>query len=895
MTGEAIAHYRIIGKLGEGGMGEVYRAVDTKLDREVALKILPHSFASDTDRMARFEREAKVLASLNHPNIAQIYGVEERALVMELVEGETLKGPLPIDTALDYARQIAEALEAAHEKGIVHRDLKPANIKVTPQGVVKVLDFGLAAFSQTSAGAGSNSANSPTLTISPTMAGMILGTAAYMSPEQARGKPVDKRADIWAFGVVLYEILTGRQLFQGETVSDILAGVLKEQPDLSAVPLRVRRLIGSCLEKDPKKRLRDIGDYTRLLETEGGAEVPSLERTPLHARPTGWIVATGALLLALLASLSFLYFRKEPPAAHVVTRFEYTLPEEQNFTRTGRHVLAISPDGSKLVYVANQQLYLRAMDQLEAQPIRGTNEDPMEPVFSPDSQWLAYFVPAGEVNSGSAWVLKKIAVAGGAPLTLCRLPVAPFGASWSNGTIAFAINTPNSSSAQAIPDSGGSLRALVTGDPKKEQVMQPQLLPDGKHLLFVSVPASANSAGEAQIVVQRLDGKERRTLISGGSAPRILPSGQLLYIHAGTLLGAPFDISRLAVTGGPVPLVEGITETPTTFSGQFAISPDGTLAFSPGGYGAGGERVMVWVDRQGHEEPISAKPRAYAYARLSPDGTKIATSSIDKDNDIWVFDLAKNTLTRLTFGPTVEAHPAWTPDSKNVFFSSSASNPGATNSPADIFRKAADGTGKMEALTQHLQGGYPLSISPDGKMLVFRKFGASAGFLFLLPLDPKGEPRALIGDPKFSDNSGEISPDGRWIAYDSNESGRREVYVRPFPEIDRGRWQVSSEGGSEPVWARSGRELFFLTGANRMDAVPVQAGAGFNYGQPQPLFDANAYLNLGFRSFDISADGKRFLMLKDAARGNTAVRPSIVVVSHWFDDVNRRIPAGGAR
>jgi Tol biopolymer transport system component/predicted Ser/Thr protein kinase len=580
----SIGHYRIISKLGEGGMGEVYRATDSKLGREVAIKILPTAFAADADRMARFEREAKVLASLNHPNIAQIYGVEERALVMELVEGETLKGPLPLDTALDYARQIAKALKAAHEKGIVHRDLKPANIKVTPQGIVKVLDFGLAAIAQPPSGDVSNPANSPTLTISPTMAGVIMGTAAYMSPEQARGKAVDKRADIWAFGVVLYEILTGKPLFTGETVSDILAGVLKEQPDLSAVPVRVRRLINACLEKDPKKRLRDIGDYSRLLETEDGAE-----RT---VAPSQSRLSTGiaAVLAFLLAGVSFLYFRKGPPAPHVVTRFEYTLPEGQNFTRGGRHVLAISPDGTKLAYVANQQLYLRAMDQIQAQPVRGTNEDPMEPVFSPDSQWLAYFVPAGEGNNNlaaGAWVLKKIAVAGGAPLTLCQLPVPPFGASWSNGTIAFGINRPDSSSAQAIPDSGGSLRTLVTTDPKKEQVMQPQLLEDGKHLLFVSVPRSGNPGGEGQITVQRLDGKERRALISGGSAPRVLPGGQLVYIHAGTLLGVPFDIRRLAVTGGPVPLVEAVTETPTTFAGQFAISTDGTLAFSPGGYGAG--------------------------------------------------------------------------------------------------------------------------------------------------------------------------------------------------------------------------------------------------------------------------------------------------------------------
>ena len=891
--GLSIAHYRVTSKLGQGGMGEVYRATDTKLGREVAVKVLPANFAQDPERMARFEREAKVLASLNHPNIAQIFGVEDRALVMELVEGETLKGPLPLETALEYARQIADALEAAHEKGIVHRDLKPGNIMVTAAAVVKVLDFGLARMADEGT---ADSQNSPTLTISPTRAGVILGTAAYMSPEQARGKGVDKRADIWAFGCVVYEILTGKPAFGGETTTDILASVVKTEPDFTRVPVKVRRLIEWCLKKDPKQRLQAIGDWRLLLEEGVGTGTAALSHSRLNA--AGWIAA--GVLALLLGVGSILYFRRTP-APQVVTRFEYPLPEGQNFTRFGRHLLAISPDGSKLVYVANQQLYLREMDQLEAQPVSGTNEDPMEPVFSPDSQTIAYFVPAaaGAGATGNPWVLKKIAAAGGVPVTLGQLPTPPFGASWRKGTIVFGVNTAASAGGGAIPEPGGPLQTLVIGDPRKERIMQPQLLADGKHVLYVSVPVmSAEGEGEGEIVVQALDGKERRTLIAGGSDPRVLATGQLVYIHAGTLFAVPFHIGRLVVTGGPVPLLGGVREQGTTWAGQFAISPDGTLVFIPGSAPtglstlAGGRKALVWVDRQGHEEAVPAPLRAYMSPRLSPDGTKIAIDSADEQVDIWVFDLAKQTLTRLTFGGGFQSHPAWTPDGKYLLFCSGPSFP-RPNVGGDIFRKAADGTGAVEALTQNLQGGYPLSIAPDGKTLVFRKMGPPGG-LFALPLDGRSEAHVLPVDPKSSEFDGEISPDGHWLAYDSAESDHREIYVRPFPAVDSGRWQISTEGGQDPVWARSGRELFFVTAKGQMVAVPVQAGSSFSYGKPQPLFEiAGWFLAPISRPFDISPDGKRFLMLKDAGSGNTTARPSIVVVLHWFDEVNRRVGAGG--
>jgi serine/threonine-protein kinase len=452
--------------------------------------------------------------------------------------------------------------------------------------------------------------------------------------------------------------------------------------------------------------------------------------------------------------------------------------------------------------------------------------------------------------------------------------------------IVFGINTNQTNGIQALPESGGTIRTLVTVDPNKERLTQPQLFADGKHVLFVSTPLASGTGAEGQIVVQTINGKDRRTLVNGGIDPRVLPSGQLVYLHEGTLLGVPFDAKRLAVTGGPVSLVEGITENADTSAGQFAVSSDGTLAFLPGA-SARAQRTLTWVDREGHEQALAAKSRAYAYPRLSPDGTRIAVDSADEENDIWVFDLAKDTLTRLTFGPAYESHPIWTPDNKYLIFSAGPSPP-SPEYRADIVRKAADGTGTVEMLTQHLEGGFPLSLTPDGKSLVFRKSGGLA----VLQLDPKGDARPLIADPKFNEYNAEISPDGRWLAYDSNESGRREIYVRPFPAVDSGRWQISSEGGTRPLWSRTGRELFFLNASNRMVAVPVPAGPGFIYGKPQVLFDANSYfLQPNSRPFDISTDGKRFLMLKEGATGDRAARPSIVVVSHWFDEVKARMAA----
>jgi serine/threonine protein kinase len=702
MIGKSLAHYKITAPIGRGGMGEVYSADDLNLNRKVALKFLPEAFAGDPERMARFEREAKLLALLNHTNIAAIHGLEQaegkRFLVLELVEGETLadrlnRGPIPVEEALKLALQMAEALEAAHEKGVIHRDLKPANIKVTPDGKVKVLDFGLA---KAFAGEQDQAAlsNSPTLSVAATQQGVILGTAAYMSPEQAKGKPVDKRSDIWAFGVVLFEMLSGRHLFEGETVSETLAAVLMREPDFSAVPPnlhpRMRWLLERCLERDPRNRYHDVADVRvdiqKVLADPGGVFAQPMVRAESGKKlRTGlpWMVA----VLGIVAfSLAAWYLKPAPSSGPAkVVRFTYEVPENQQFNKseTGEDQmsLAVSPDGSQFVYGTTEGLYMRSMDALEARPVAGSDKKSTQPVFSPDGRWIAYFSP-------NDLKLKKISINGGAPVALCSTssPLIQGISRDSESTIVYA---DIASGVMRISANGGTPESLVKGSittTKQGLPIWPQILPDGKTILFTN---TASSRSEYQIVIQQIASNKRKVLFKGGVSYGYVPTGHIVYSlrssNVSTLYAMPFDLDKLETTGGPIPLLEGVRTA--------AISPSGTLVYvpSPQSGPLGSERSLVWVDRHGKETPVAASPKDYLTPRISPDGTKMAVVVHSGGKyDIWIWDFIRETMTRLTLNES-SGWPLWTLDGKRVAFAR-----GTTS--GEIYWKSADGTGEEEKL-----------------------------------------------------------------------------------------------------------------------------------------------------------------------------------------------------
>ena len=790
--GTTLGVYEVTAAIGAGGMGEVYKARDTKLDRDVALKILPDAFASDPERLARFQREAKVLASLNHPNIAAIYGLEEAgespALVLEYVEGPTLQeligravknAPMPLDEALPIARQIAEALEAAHEQGIIHRDLKPANVKVKSDGTVKVLDFGLAKalgpeLSDTEA------ANSPTMTMTAaaTKMGVIMGTAAYMSPEQARGKQVDKRADIWAFGVVLYEMLTGTHVFAGEDVSLTLSQVLQSHPDWSALPEGIPSGVDSylrrCLEKDPRQRIRDIGDvrlaldgaFDRVVSASDEVVVTSITPTALWQRPAG--VAAIALVTAALTVLTVWLVTPEPvrPVSRAVVS---TAPDGEFFGTEPQHQVAISPDGSRIVYTAGagigRELFVRPVASLEGTRGLGGIDGADTPFFSPDGAWVGF-----ASQRETSW--KKVSILGGPFVTLWDSPSAPRGASWGpDDTIIFAQSAAGAGLFRG-PAAGGEPEILTTPDEASGEVNHawPEFLPGGRAVLFTVLGGTA--AQDRTVAVLDLDTNERRTLVPGGSNPRYAPTGHILYGAGGVLFAVPFDLDRLEVTGDPVPLLEDVMMS-ANGAVNFALSANGSLAYATGtGAGVGGERTLVWVDRAGMEEPVGAEPRRYQEFALSPDGTRVAAQVGASDGqDVWIYDLARNTFSRLTFGAGNEEFPTWTPDGTRVAFG------------PPVSWKAADGTGEVETLGG--DGSWsPQAFTPDGRTVIVRQNTGGKRELGVLTLDDGHVERLM--ESEFSQRNAALSPDGRWLAYQSNESGQTEVYVRPFPDVDSG-------------------------------------------------------------------------------------------------------------
>ena len=889
--GTQLGSMEVTALIGRGGMGEVYRARDMKLKRDVAIKILPDELSRDADRVSRFQREAEVLASLNHPNIAAIYDLQEahgsRYLVLELVEGKTLaeriaRGPIPVEEALDIAKNICEALEAAHEKGIIHRDLKPANVKITPEGKVKVLDFGLAKAMSGTATATTTLSNSPTL-VSGTMGGAIIGTAAYMSPEQASGKTADRRADIWSFGAVLYEMLAGKRAFAGESVSDILATVLKLDPDWgsldSATPVAIGKLVRRCLTKDRKQRLQAIGEARIVLE-EGGTEVPPV-RAGFNKLP--WAVAA-ALGLALIA-LGALFWRATRPVDRPLMRFSTDLGPEavQSLMITA----AISPDGARLAFVARgpdekEQLATRMLDQAQATLLAGT-ENAAYPFFSSDGQWIGFFAEAK---------MKKISVQGGAPVTLCDAPSAR-GASWGeDGSIIVTLASGLGGGLSRVPAAGGTPQAITKPGDKGEATHRwPQILPGGQAVLFTG--STVNGAYDnARIEVLSLKSGQWKVVQRGGYFGRYLPSGHLVYIHQGTLFAAGFDLDRLEVRGTPAPLLEDVAGNASAGAGQYDVARNGTLVYLSGKSNA--SWPVVWMDSTGKTQPLLAALGPYYTPRFSPDGNRLAVAvGSAGGDDIQVYDWQRDTMTRLTFTQT-NFSPVWTPDGKRVVFESRS--PGANS----IRWVRADGAGEAQSLLESKGELRAYSFSPDGQRLAFAERGADTGLdLWTLPLDvsvpehPRhGKPELFLRTP-FDEQEPAFSPDGPWIAYTSNESGGNEVYVRPFQggaPSGSGKWQISTGGGRYPIWSRNGRELFYETPDNRIMVTAYTASAdSFAAEKTRPWSNTQIREPAGIWNLDLAPDGKRFaVFLRPASEQKGSVH--VTVLLNFFDELRRRVP-----
>jgi serine/threonine protein kinase len=876
-----IGHYRIVSKLGEGGMGAVYRAADTKLNREVAIKVLPDALANDPDYLERFKREAQVLASLNHPNIAAVYGVEDRAIVMELVEGETLaeriaRGPIPLEEALGIARQIAEAVEAAHEKGVIHRDLKPANVKVTPEGVVKVLDFGLAKAADAVSTA--STVNSPTLTLRATQAGVILGTAGYMAPEQAAGKVVDRRADIWSFGVTLYEMLSGSRLFTGETISHTLASVLKDKIDFDVpeAPPPIRRLLVRCLERNPKERLRDIGEARIAIRDYLANPVETIE-TPARSRRLPWIVS--ALLLLALASV--IGWTLRPSAPLPVTRFRYVLGDGQSFTYSSRSVIAISPDGLQMAYIANRQIYLRRMSESEGHPIPGTEvaTTPTDPAFSPDGKWIAYY-------DDSAQALKRVALGGGSPLTICPAAI-PYGVSWTDDGIVYGSGLGKGILRVRI--GGGEPEGLIPPKPN-EMLADPHMLPGGGAILFTAARminvASMARWDEAGVYVQDLKTGERKLLAARASSPRHTPTGHLLYQSNGVLLAAPFDLQRLLTTAPAVSVVEGVSQL--TGGAQIAVSRTGTLVYIPGAVTQGeGQDVLAVVSQNGEIQPLPLPPGGYAFPRVSRDGKHAAYQEGEsKDSSIWVMDLGGvSSPRRLTLpGTGTNRYPVWSSDGQRVAYQSDRGGDLA------IWWQRADGNDAAERLTTPAKDAadIPDSWSPDGQTFSYTAVKAGGSEVWTYSLRDRkatvlaAEPGARLGQSVFS-------PDGHWVAYQGSRQPHSRIYVRPFPATGTVYLAPEDADCHHPVWASDGKALFYVAGPFMVGQVSFEAQPSVTFGKPArlPKGGFNTAIPASVRTYDILPDGKHFL---GAARnGGTQGPPAIQVVLNWFEELKQRV------
>ena len=902
--GTRVGPYEITGVLGAGGMGEVYRARDARLGRDVALKVLPEVFATDPERLARFEREAQVLAALKHPNIGAIYAIEDRALVLELVEGETLadriaRGPIPLDEALPIATQIAEALQAAHEQGIIHRDLKPTNIKVAPDGSVKVLDFGLAKLTEsggasragdTREAALAHLSMSPTLT-SPaaTGLGVILGTAAYMAPEQAKGRPADKRSDVWAFGCVLFEMLTGKRAFDAEDVSDTLALVLKGEPQWTRLPAAltssVRVLIPACLEKDQRLRLTDFSGVLFVLshqsELTSTVVVPVSPDARRRSRRYA-LIATMALVSVVVGAGIWLAMR---PVAPQVARFWVAAPEQSSFVtglRSGTSV-AISPDGQTLAFSARDEagktmIWLRSIDAVTARPLAGT-DGAQFPFWSPDSKFIGYFTQDK---------LLKIAAAGGPPQMLCTV-VLGRGGTWNpEGEIVYGENT---GPLYRVPASGGTPVAITTLDNSVQDHRFPSFLPDGRHLLYFPTLTT----GTLGVWVLSLDsGETKRLLDTETGAVYDARNRLLLFGRQGVLMAQPFDSERLTVAGDPFPVAEQLESGVYGGVVSFSVANNGTLAYGTGSAMTNGIR-LIWVDRTGRVVGNVGPIANYREPELAPDGRRLAvkrreSATVPVDTgDIWITDLPRDTTSRFTFDSAQSnSAPIWSPDGNRIAFAS------LRGGKWGLYVKPWNGTGSEQRLLEANPVTAPVSWSPDGQSIVYVTVGATtATDLWLMPLSGDRKPTALVAT-RFNENRGQVSPDGHWFAYDSNESGQSQVYVRPFPSGD-GKWQVSSAlAAYYPRWRGDGRELFYMdavTGGKLMAVDVKMNGTALEIGTPRVLFDSG-YANLGgerviTHAYAVTPDGQRFLIPRLASNSQPERSSPIVVTLNWNQTVKR--------
>jgi DNA-binding beta-propeller fold protein YncE len=891
--GTRVGPYEILSALGAGGMGEVYRARDGTLNRDVAVKVLPELFALDPDRLARFKRESQVLASLNHPNIAAIYGFEAsrgvQALILELVEGPTLAdriacGPVPLDDALPIARQIAEALEAAHEQGIIHRDLKPANIKVREDGTAKVLDFGLAKAVEGERPVADTS-NSPTLSLAATNMGVILGTAAYMAPEQAKGKRVDKRADIWAFGVVLFEMLTGARPFDGEDAGDTLAAVLRAEPDWNALPadatFPIKALLRGCLTKDPRQRIADISTALFVLRhqvtgapVEGSANGAHGRRGELQRRA---LFTTAALLLgaAVAGTVVWSLTRRAPPA---VVRTTVTTSEPTALTPSGTHRdVVITPDGSRIVYRGNNQLLVRALNQLEPTALRGLGvglAGPGSVFISPDGQWVGFFDGA---------TIKKVAITGGRAVPLCFAQGNPRGATWSGETIVFAADSL-ATGLLRVSAAGGEPTVLTKPDRERGEGdhLWPEFLPGGAAVLFTITPADG-PIDDAQIALLDLQTHTVKVLINGGSHAHYVPTGHLVYGVTGAIHAVAFDLARLEVVGTPAPVLEQVATT-SQGAADFAVAGNGSLVYLPGGAGGAGQQTIVAVDRQGRPSPLPGlPPDSYRDIRVSPDGAQLALATVA---DVWTYDFARATLSRLTTNPAPDTRPLWTPDGQRIIFMSRRAG------YPELFWRPADGTGNDERLLARAKDLIDLRAngwSADGRQLLFSEVSPRLdGAIGQIAVERPSDTIVLL-ERAYRAAYAAISPNGRWMAYNSSVSGQAEVYVERYPELGN-RQQISTGGGRIPLWSRDGRELFFITPDNRQIlAVPVQAGTTLVAGRPQVLFEFSLFVAGGSQPYDIGPDG-RFLMIRSGEAQAGAGLANLIVVQNWFEELKRLVP-----